>query len=235
MRHQENFLLGIILNYFLLASTRNETLVNSSFILQPSNNKMSTTTATARVAARVANSTARAIRPSIFLRPTEAPFVVFVLLAVTLFLGTTIAVLYMMHQHSEHMKKMNAVRGFHQQDIDSARHNTTLESPPAGGGAPSTSRRASLSSGAPKVPGPASSVSGADSSAASGAKPSRRIFDFHHTPKQPSLDLAGAAKVPQLNLAAVGASSSGSGSFTAPSPNRAVGMSSFRRAANVGS
>ena len=144
---------------------------------------------------------------SIFANPSGAPFLIFVGLSIILIVVTIIAIIIMIRQHDKHLKRINAVRGFHQGDIEQGneilKHLEKENNNSQSGGM----RRFSTSSGRSNSIGMSggldmrrmsTSVNTNQSSAQSGGagggqhhqhqhRPHRLIYDFHHTPPQPEL------------------------------------------------
>jgi hypothetical protein len=170
----------------------------------------------------------------IWMNPTDPPFVIFVLLSGTLILVTLISILIMIRQHSKHLQKINAVRGFHQNDIQAAQDMIEKNSHHQQQHYQNPQHRRASRSGSLSL----SQLGGGSMSSSSNAskgpagvgaieQPTRLIYDFHHTPKQPDL-VVGAPmppNVPHLNLDALANNGSMSNSSFSASPKRAVGMS----------
>ncbi len=140
----------------------------------------------------------------IWARPTEGPFVVFVLLSAALIVGTLIAVCLMQRQHDAHLKRINAVRGFHQRDMGPSSDVAVMEasaslimSPQRAGG-----RRQVVAAPPPPASPGGAGEAGGDAENGAAVKPTRLMFDFHHTPEQTGLEPPRRG-VPALQLGAL--------------------------------
>ena len=167
------------------------------------------------------NSFVPYVGESIFLNTSGAPFLIFVGLNAILIVCTLIAIAIMVHQHDRHMKKINAVRGFHQNDIeqgneilkhlerenggvsgglDARRRSSVSNSIAMSSGSLQLNamrRRSSVASGASS--GQVNNNNGSRANSISTTarqhqhnlahRPHRLIYDFHHTPPQPDLNV----------------------------------------------
>lgn len=157
------------------------------------------------------------IGESIFSNTAGAPFLIFVGLNGVLLVLTLIAIIVMIHQHDRHMKKINAVRGFHQNDIAQGNEilknlerdqSASLES--GGGRKFSTSARSNsiatsgslqlntVNNSKKRVSQSGGNVNNiASQQQQQQQRPNRLIYDFHHTPPQPELTIADSGRMDQ--------------------------------------